>query len=80
MEESIKRKTKGTKKSMNNCSDSVKNAQKVLEKAKKTENKFKKVYRVPIPQGYKEVPEKYFHRRKKELLEIATGKIEFVKK
>jgi hypothetical protein len=53
---------------------------KLLEKAKKSESQFKKVYRVPIPQGYKYVPAEYFRARRKKLLEMATGPIKLIKK
>lgn len=52
-----------------------KEERKILKKAQEAERTFNVYYRVPIPQGYKEVPEKFFHERKRELQEIATGPI-----
>lgn len=68
------------KKNSKNLNKSKKEELKLLEKSKKIEKQFKEVYRVPIPQGYKDVPAKYFKTRKRELLEIATGPIKRIKK
>lgn len=68
------------KKSGGSIYNSEKNSEKkkllkILEKLKKEEQQIKEFYRIPITQGFKDVPAEKFHNRKRELLEEATGKI-----